>query len=206
MRAQIRFWIVSIVSAAMLVVSVGEATAQGGSTASARQPAEHIGCSVNVERLGELWDGIQAWATREKDTGDALADAMKLTVGSSDPSDLEVLEMQKEGAKEFLAGVTDFRAGQMKDDLEEITLLGSRIRGTLPSSHRNFVKGRIAKIRSLYREYWYTAFTAAYASGYQSLMAANLEGWYSATAGLPALAATGGREFQTVYRGLSKVC
>jgi hypothetical protein len=190
----------------MLVVSVGEATAEGAPSEPVGQPAEHIGCSVNVERLAEVWVGIQAWATREKDTGDALADAMKLTVGSSDPSDLEVLEMQKEGAKEFLAGVRDFRAGQMKDDLDEITLLGSRIRGILPSSHRSLVKGRIAKIRSLYREYWYNAFTAAYASGYQSLMAAKLEGWYSATTGLPALAATAGREFQPVYRGLSKVC
>jgi hypothetical protein len=206
MSAQIRFWIVSIVSAAMLVVSVGEATAEGASSAPVRQPLKHIGCSVNVETLGQLWDGVQAWATREKDTGDALADAMKQTVGSSDPSDLEVLEMQKEGAKEYLAGVRDFQAGQMKDDLEEIILLGSRIRGSLPANHRSFVKGRIAKIRSLYREYWYDSFASAYSSGYQSLMGANLDGWYSATAPLPDRAAAAGREFQQVYQGLSKIC
>jgi hypothetical protein len=134
------------------------ATAQDAPSAPERQPAGHIGCSVNVHRHGDLWGGVQAWATREKDTGDDLADAIRLTVGSSDPSD------------------------------------------------RSFVKSRISKIRSLYREYWCDAFTAAYSSGYPSLMAANLDGWYSATAGLPALAATARWEFQPVSRGLSTVC
>ncbi|MEI6361841.1 MAG: hypothetical protein WCP95_06875 [Actinomycetes bacterium] len=206
MNAPVRFWIVAIVSAMLLAAPVGQASADSAASTGPGRPAAHIGCSVNVKTLGVLWDGMQAWAAREKDTGDALADAMKQTVGSSDPSDLEVLQMQKDGAKEFLAGVAEYRTGQMKDDLEEIILLGSRLRGTLPANHRSFVKGRITKIRSLYREYWYDAFASSYSSGYSALIAANLDGWYAATADLPQRAINAETDFQQVYRGLSKIC
>jgi hypothetical protein len=206
MKAPVRFWIVAIVSALSLAGPIGQASADSAASTGPSRPAAHVGCSVNVETLGVLWDRMQAWAAREKDTGDALAEAMRQMLGSSDPSDLEVLQMQKDSAKEFLAGVADSRTGQMKDDLEEIILLGSRLRGTLPANHRSFVKGRITKIRSLYREYWYDAFASSYSSGYSALAGANLDGWYAATSGLPQRAINAETDFQQVYRGLSKIC
>jgi hypothetical protein len=206
MNALVRFCIVAIVSAVLMAAPIGQASADSATSTGPGRPAAHVGCAVNVEALGVLWDGVQAWAAREKETGDALAEAMKQMLGSSDPSDLEVLQMQKDGAKDYLDGVAKFRAGQMTADLGEITLLGSRLRGTLPASHRSFVKGRIAKVRSLYREYWYDAFAGAYTSGYESLMGANLDGWYSATDGLPQRAVNAEAEFQQFYRGLSRIC
>jgi hypothetical protein len=195
---------VAILAIAALSAALATPPAAAGveSTVVARDPV----CAVSVARLGDLWSGAETWGSAMQDTGDAVVDAMRQTLGSSDPSDLEVLEMQKSVAETYLEGVREYRAKHMKDDLREITGLGGEIRGSVSAQHRSYVRDRIAKIRSLYREYWYDLFAPAYIRGLQELTDANIAGWTASTAPLPAKVPMAHHAFEGAFRGLSKVC
>jgi hypothetical protein len=159
-------------------------------------------CKVSVQRLHQLWGATGNWAASQREAGDALADAMAQSLADGDA---ESLALQTENAGYYLDNVRTFRNEGMKDDLKEIAHLGSVIASAAPG-HRSFVTSRIAKIRSLYKEYWYDLFAPTYIRGYQELEARNVATWSALTDPLPDEAATAGQMFAKSFRGLPKVC
>ena len=159
-------------------------------------------CRVSVQRLQQLWDATGNWAASQQEAGDALADAMAQSLADGDA---ELLALQTENAGYYLDNVRTFRNEGMKDDLREIAHLGSVITSAAPG-HRSFVMSRIAKIRSLYKDYWYDLFAPTYTKGYQELKARNVAVWSALTDPLPDEAATAGQMFAKSFRGLPKVC
>jgi hypothetical protein len=203
MNVRFRMVLVILAVSALGISTAGTpATAETPSSVEARNQI----CAVPLERLSDLWGATESWSSRTQELGDALVDAMRQMLGSSDPSDLEVLEMQKDGAKGFRDDVNAYRAKQMKDDLSEIGWLGKQIRGAVSSRHRNYVISRIAKIRSLYREYWYNQFAPTYSAGFQELTAANIGGWAGLTGPLPSKVPIARQAFDRAYQGLAKLC
>ena len=159
-------------------------------------------CRVSVQRLHQLWEATEDWAAGQREAGDALADAMAQSLADGDA---EVLALQTENAGYYLDNVRTFRNEGMKDDLKEIAHLGSVIASAAPG-HRSFVRSRIARIRSLYKDYWYDLFAPTYIKGYQELKARNVAAWSGLTDPLPDEAAAAGRMFAKSFRGLPKVC
>lgn len=205
MNAARRF---AIVFATALAVAVGLVAAPPavGSTARPDRVQRNPLCEVSVQRIADLWGAMETWAGAQKESGDAIAEAMSQMLGSSDPSDLEVLEMQKEVARDDLERVTDFQASDMKADLSELLRLSGQLRSSLPRKHHSYVKARIAKIRSLYKEHWSDVFASTYISGYQALTGANIQGWATSTQPLPAKVTLAHDAFDQAFRGLPKLC
>jgi hypothetical protein len=188
-----------------IVIVVGATMAFAPSAARAidapSRPASLL-CTVSVQRLHDLWDAMSTWAAGEREAGDALADAMAQSLADGDA---EVVALQTENAGYYRDRVRSFRENGMRDDLKEIAHLGSVIASAAPG-HRDFVKSRIASIRSLYKQYWRDAFAPTYIRGYEELEATNVTAWSALTDPLPGKAATAGRMFAKSFRGLPGAC
>lgn len=197
-----RNWIVVVVVASLLAIPSAPAFAGSPGAPSPRS----LLCKVSVQRLSDMWAAMVSWGAAAKDSGDAVADAMKETLGSTDPSDLEVLEMQKQVAQSYVTSMKEFRATGIKDDMREILSLGSQIRSSVAASKRSYVKGRISAIYSLYKETWYDVIAPVHISGLQSLASADLDGWYAKSTPLPDKIAIETTQFERVFRGLKKIC
>ena len=192
----------------LLVIALVTPTSSAAAASTAVSPPtqRNLLCEVSVQRLSAMWDGLEAWAEGAQQSGDAVADAMLEVIGSADPSDAEVLAMQQETAGYYLTGMRDFRSSDMAADLREITRLSGQIRSSVPARYHAFVKARVAKIRSLYTEYWQTQFAPTYIRGLQALTSANPEGWTRATEPLPAKVPLARADFARAFRGLPKIC
>ena len=205
MKARSRF---AIVFATALAVAVGLVSAPpaAGSMAGSDRPQRNPLCEVSVQRIADLWGAMETWAGAQKESGDAVAEAMSQMLGSSDPSDLEVLEMQKEVAQDDLKRVRDFQAREMQADLSELLRLSGQLRSSVPRKHHSYVKARVAKIRSLYKEHWSGVFASTFISAYQALTGADIQGWASLTEPLPAKVTLAHDAFDQSFRGLPKLC
>jgi hypothetical protein len=177
-------WVAASVLAGLSLVVCAPAGAIVGAGADGAHPSRNKPCGIAVISLQNVWAGADTWAAERQGSGDGLVFVMRPVLGQNDPVSVAVLALAKQDAKDEADAVTQYQAEGLPDTLRQVTSLGNDLRRALPAKHHKYVASRIAKIRSLYKEYWDGLFAPAYLAAFQALAVGDIAGWSAQTAGL----------------------
>jgi hypothetical protein len=177
-------WVAASVLAGLSLVVCAPAGAIVGAGADGAHPSRNKPCGIAVSRLVNVWAGVDTWAVERQGSGDGLVFIMRPVLGQNNAAEVAVLALAKQYAKEEADAVIQYQAEGVPETLRQITSLGNDPRRALPAKHHKYVASRIAKIRSLYKEYWDGLFAPAYLAAFQALAVGDIAGWSAQTAGL----------------------
>jgi hypothetical protein len=177
-------WVAASALAGLFWVVCAPAGAIVGAGADGAHPSRNKPCGIAVTSLVNVWAGADVWAAGRQGSGDAMVLGMKPLLGQNNAAEVAALALWKQQAKDEVDAVTQYQAEGLPDTLRQITSLGNDLRRALPAKHHKYVASRIAKIRSLYKEYWDGLFAPAYLAGFQALAVGDIAGWSAQTAGL----------------------